>query len=169
KVESVGLTCHSHDDAPYWDESACYELTRDEVEVLERAANTLHQLCVKAAEAVIKNNWWSRLGILPVAVPAILRSWERDDFSLYGRFDLSYDGAAPPKLLEYNADTPTALVEASVAQWFWLQETRAGADQFNSIHERLIEAWKRWAGTTIHFSSIKEHAEDEMTVLYLRD
>ena len=123
--------------------------------------------------------------------PSILRSWERDDFSLYGRFDLSFDGASPPKLLEYNADTPTALVEASVVQWFWLEQLHPDADQFNSIHERLIAAWRRWAkvGTprrgvrfpepgrlgeaslppTIHFSSIKDNDEDEQTVLYLRD
>lgn len=169
KVEAVGLTYHSHDDGPYWDEAACYELTAAEVDALEAAANALHHLCIDAAEAVIKNDWWTRLGISAVAVPGILDSWERDDFSLYGRFDLSYDGITPPKLLEYNADTPTALVEASVAQWFWLQDLHADADQFNSIHERLIEAWRRWAGTTIHFSSIKEQPEDEMTVLYLRD
>jgi len=132
-----------------------------------------------------------------------LQSWERDDFSLYGRFDLAYDGRTPPKLLEYNADTPTALVEAAVAQWFWLQELHPQADQFNSIHERLIAAWQRLAGAPaldvtcsqtgapgtaparsneimsraeavlgapiIHFSCVKELAEDEMTVLYLRD
>jgi glutathionylspermidine synthase len=169
KVESVGLTYHSHERGPYWDESACYELSTREVDELEAAANTLHYLCIDAAEAVIQNQWWARLGIPEAAVPAILRSWERDDFSLYGRFDLSYDGLTPPKLLEYNADTPTALVEAAVAQWFWLQDTRPGKDQFNSIHERLIAAWRRWAGKTIHFSSIKSHPEDEMTVLYLRD
>lgn len=169
RVERIGLTYHSHDNGPYWDESACYELRRTEVDALEAAANTLHFLCIEAADAVIKNDWWARLGIPAVAVPSVLRSWERDDFSLYGRFDLSYDGISAPKLLEYNADTPTALVEASVAQWFWLEETRNGADQFNSIHERLIEAWRRWAGQTIHFSGIKDHAEDEMTVLYLRD
>jgi glutathionylspermidine synthase len=169
KVESIGLTYHSHETGPYWDESACYELTAGEVNVLEEAANKLHFLCIDAAEAVIKNNWWPRLGIPEAAVPSILQSWDRDDFSLYGRFDLSYNGITPPKLLEYNADTPTALVEAAVAQWFWLQDTRPGADQFNSIHERLIEAWRRWHGTTIHFSSVKENAEDEMTVLYLRD
>ncbi|MEO6245342.1 MAG: glutathionylspermidine synthase family protein, partial [Opitutaceae bacterium] len=97
------------------------------------------------------------------------RSWERDDFSLYGRFDLAFDGGGAPKLLEYNADTPTALVEAAVAQWFWLQETRPEADQFNSIHERLIAAWRRWSGATIHFSSVRDNPEDEQTVLYLRD
>jgi glutathionylspermidine synthase len=169
KVESVGLTYHSHEAGPYWDESACYELTAGEVDMLEAAANALHFLCIDAAEAVIKNGWWARLGIAPAAVPAILRSWERDDFSLYGRFDFSFDGTTPPKLLEYNADTPTALVEAAVAQWFWLQDTHPGADQFNSIHERLIAAWRRWRGKTIHFSGVREHDEDAMTLLYLRD
>jgi glutathionylspermidine synthase len=169
RVESIGLTYHSHENGPYWDESACYELNAREVDVLEAAANTLHFLCIDAAEAILKNNAWPRMGIPAAAVPSIQRSWERDDFSLYGRFDFSYDGLNPPKLLEYNADTPTALVEAAVAQWFWLQETHHGADQFNSIHERLIAAWRRLQGKTVHFASIKEHAEDEMTVLYLRD
>jgi glutathionylspermidine synthase len=211
KVESVGLTFHSHDDGPYWDESAAYELSRAEVDELEAAANRLHFLCIDAAEAVIKNHWWPRLGICEAAIPVIMQSWERDDFSLYGRFDLAYDGQSPPKLLEYNADTPTALVEAAVAQWFWLRELHPHADQFNSIHERLIAAWRRLAGTlvsdparcerpfgtplsdparfktptdragtepgasaarqppTIHFSCVKDLAEDEMTVLYLRD
>jgi glutathionylspermidine synthase len=171
RVDAVGLTYHSHEDGPYWDESACYELTAEEVACLEKAGNELHRLCVQAAEAVIENSWWNRLAIPEAAHPAILRSWERNDFSLYGRFDLAYAPAtsAPPKLLEYNADTPTALVEASVAQWFWLQERVPQADQFNSIHERLIDAWRRWAGSTIHFSSVQDHPEDEQTVLYLRD
>lgn len=171
KVEGVGLTFHSHEQGPYWDESACYELTAAEVDALETAARALHFLCIDAAEAVIVNNWWSRLGIPEIAKPAILRSWERDDFSLYGRFDFAYapDSESEPKLLEYNADTPTALIEASIAQWFWLQDTRPDADQFNSLHEHLIEAWRRFAGQTVHFSSIKEHDEDRQTVLYLRD
>ena len=169
KVEKIGLTYHSHEQGPYWDESACYELTAIEVDRLEAAANELHMRCIDAAEAVIENEWWTRLGIPAVAVPGILKSWERDDFSLYGRFDFAFDGISPPKMLEYNADTPTALVEASVAQWFWLEETHPGADQFNSIHERLIEAWHRCAGKTVHFGALKENPEDEMTVLYLRD
>jgi glutathionylspermidine synthase len=170
KVEGIGLTFHTHEDGAYWDETASYELTAGEVDALETAAHDLHYLCIEAAEAVIENNWWQRLGIPVWAVSAILQSWERDDFSLYGRFDLAYDGQSPPKLLEYNADTPTALIEAAVAQWFWLQDLHPAADQFNSIHERLIEAWRRWAGkATIHFSNIKEHDEDNQTVLYLRD
>jgi glutathionylspermidine synthase len=169
KVEGIGLTYHSHETGPYWDESACYEFTAAEIDELERAARTLHFLCIDAAEAVIRHDWWDRLAIPPAAVPSIRNAWERDDFSLYGRFDLAYDGTSPPKLLEYNADTPTALVEAAVAQWFWLQDARPEADQFNSIHERLIGAWRRWAGRGIHFSCIRDHAEDHQTVTYLRD
>ena len=169
KVEETGLTYHSHESGPYWDESACYELTAAEVGELERAAHALHHLCIEAAEWVITHRAWDRLAIPAAAVPAILRSWERDDFSLYGRFDFAYDGRTPPKMLEYNADTPTALVEAAVTQWFWLNDTHRGADQFNSIHECLIEAWRRWSGKAVHFSSVRDHAEDEQTILYLRD
>ena len=169
QVERVGLSYHSHAHGPYWDESACYELAADEVAALENAANALHHLCIEAADAVIQHGWWPRLGIPAAAVPAILASWERDDFSVYGRFDFAFDSSAPPKLLEYNADTPTALLEAAVVQWFWLQDTRPASDQFNSIHERLIAAWQRWGGKALHFSAIKDHPEDEQTVLYLRD
>jgi glutathionylspermidine synthase len=169
RVESTGLTYHSHEHGPYWDESACYEFTAAEIAALETAARTLHFLCLDAAEAVITRGWWDRLGIPPAAVPAIRRSWERDDFSLYGRFDLAFDGRSEPRLLEYNADTPTALVEAAVTQWFWLGDTHPDADQFNSLHERLIAAWRRWAGTEIHFTGVREQSEDEQTLLYLRD
>ncbi len=175
RVSSVGLTYHSHDEGPYWDESAAYELTAEEVDTLERAGNELHRLYLEAAGVVIERGWWERLSIPPQAIPAIEESWAKDDPSLYGRFDLAFSpsagsgGASTPKLLEYNADTPTALVEASVAQWFWRQDAEPSADQFNSIHERLIEAWRRWAGSTIYFSSVQDHPEDAQTVLYLRD
>ena len=106
QVEALGFTYHTHDTGPYWDESACYVLSPRQVDELEAAANTLHQLCIDAAQVVIDRGWWSRLGIPAHAVPVILDSWNRDDPSLYGRFDLAYDGVAPPKLLEYNADTP---------------------------------------------------------------
>ncbi len=178
KVAEIGLTYHSHPHGPYWDESVCYAFSPQEIRELESAAYELHYRCIDAAEAVMEHNWWDRLGIPEIARPTILRSWDRDDFSLYGRFDFAFDGSGPPKLLEYNADTPTALVEAAVAQWFWLQETHPRADQFNSLHERLVSAWRRWAAVQqtklgrvdpIHFGSIRDHAEDEQTVLYLRD
>lgn len=73
---------------------------------------------------------------------AIVWSWNEEPPAIYGRFDLAYDGIHPPKLLEYNADTPTALLEASVVQWYWLQDVFPKDDQFNSIHEHLVAKWK---------------------------
>jgi glutathionylspermidine synthase len=169
QVEALGFTYHTHDTGTYWDESAYYELSTREVDELEAAANTLHMLCIEAAQAVIDRRWWARLGIPERAVPAILASWERDDPSLYGRFDLAYDGVAPPKLLEYNADTPTALVEASVVQWHWLKERFPAGDQFNSIHERLIEAWRHVGYGKVHFAGVRDLPEDEQTLAYLAD
>ena len=178
KIESVGLTYHLHQQTggtkPYWNESACYEFTMAEILRLEKATKELHDLLIDVAEQVIERGWWERLGIPERVVPVIQESWDRDDFSLYGRFDLAMKPGGIPKLLEYNADTPTALVEASVAQWYWKEEVKTGRDQFNSIHERLIDAWKRFG--TLHdgiklveFTSVKESLEDEQTVSYLMD
>ena len=68
RVADVGLTYHSHEHGPYWDESACYEFTADEIATLETAARDLHFLCIDAAEAVIKRGWWNRLAIPAAAV-----------------------------------------------------------------------------------------------------
>jgi glutathionylspermidine synthase len=112
------------------------------------------------------------MGIPDVAVPLIESSWEAEPPSLYGRFDLAYDGVNPPKLLEYNADTPTALLEAAVIQWYWLQDKFPKRDQFNSIHERLVALWKElgkyFPGRRIDLCSMDD-AEDGMTVTYLQD
>jgi glutathionylspermidine synthase len=85
-----------------------------------------------------------------------------------------FDGSGPPKLLEFNADTPTALVEAAVVQWQWLEQLHANDDQFNSIHERLIEAWQRYrqeAGVQgpVHFCCMQGQDEDELTLGYMID
>ena len=171
KVEELGLTFHTPGD-PYWYESAHYVLTADEVDTLERATNRLHEMCIAAAGHVIEKDRFDDLGIPPVAKDLIVRSWEADTPSVYGRFDLAYDGERPPKLLEYNADTPTALYEAGVVQWKWLEELFPGKDQFNSIHERLIATWKYLKpylkGEPLYFASLDD-AEDIVTSSYLRD
>ena len=87
-----------------------------------------------------------------------------------------FDGRGPAKLLEYNADTPTSIFEAAVFQWTWLEQaierriTPWRADQFNSIHERLIEAWKKLGkGRPLHLTGTVENAEDAGTLAYLED
>ena len=171
KVEQAGLIWHSGEQV-YWNESAFYEFTAQEIEVLETATNELERMTLAAAQHIIDNRLYARLAIPPHVVPLIESSWEAEPPSLYGRFDLAYDGVNPPKLLEYNADTPTSLLEAAVIQWHWLQDRFPGRDQFNSIHERLIALWKELTpylpGGRIDFCSMDDR-EDGMTVTYLQD
>ncbi|HEX8212778.1 MAG TPA: glutathionylspermidine synthase family protein [Longimicrobium sp.] len=172
RVEEVGLRHHTAGGVPYWTEEAHYVFSMAEVRRVEDATRELHALCLDAAEAVIEGKRYAELAIPPLAVPLIEASWEADAPSLYGRFDLSYDGRGEPKMLEYNADTPTSLVEAAVAQWYWLEDRFPGADQFNRIHEALVETWAElrpylFSGR-VHFASLPD-AEDEATVEYLRD
>jgi glutathionylspermidine synthase len=172
RVESVGLLYHTINDELYWDESACYQFTRSQIDRLDIATAELHSLCLKAVEEVIRRNLFSRLRIPQMIVPRIIYSWEMDEPSVYGRFDLAWDGGGEPKLLEYNADTPTSLLEASVVQWFWLQDTHPEADQFNSIHEKLISFWQRWPylqRDPIHFACATGSMEDLGNLEYLRD
>src|SRR5208337_5537984 len=109
KVEQAGLTWHSGRQ-PYWNESAFYEFTAREVSLLEAATNELEKMTMAAAQHIIDHQLYGKMGIPESAVPLIESSWEAEPPALYGRFDLAYDGAGPPKLLEYNADTPTALL-----------------------------------------------------------
>ena len=171
KVQKAGLTWHSGQQ-PYWNESAFYEFTAKEVDTLEAATNELEKMTLAAAQYAIDHRLYGKMGISEAAIPLIESSWEAEPPSLYGRFDLAFDGSGPPKLLEYNADTPTSLLEAAVVQWYWLQDVSPHRDQFNSLHERLIALWKALAdylpGGRIDFCSMDD-AEDGMTVTYLQD
>ncbi|MES5816509.1 glutathionylspermidine synthase family protein [Streptomyces sp. RG80] len=164
---------------PYWDESAYYVFSLDEVEALEEVVEELHRMCLRAADHIVTAGRFADLGITdPRVADAVAEAWRRraELPSLYGRFDLRYDGTGPAKLLEYNADTPTSLVEAASPQWFWMEERFPGADQWNSLHERLIAAWQKQAallppGSPLYFaySSADELGEDLMTVAYLQE
>ena len=169
----LGFVFHTIRDAPYWDETACYALTAAEVDELEDATAELEQMALELVDRVVRagDAAYERLRIPRPAWPAIERSWLSAEKNLYGRFDLRYDGEGPPKLFEYNADTPTALFEAAVVQWDWLQALWPGRDQFNSLHEKLIDAWRNFGldGLRVYFSAVRDHAEDGGTVDYLRD
>ena len=172
KFAALGFTFHSADGG-YWNESACYRFTADEVDELEAAAQELQRLSLAAVKHIIAERRCAELQVPPAFASLVERSWLKSEPSLYGRFDLAYDGKQPPKLLEYNADTPTSVLEAAVAQWQWLEET-GHPDQFNSLHEKIIARWSVLADgwpplTPVHFSCVKDNEEDRITVEYLRD
>jgi glutathionylspermidine synthase len=175
--EAVGFTYHSMDGV-YWDEAHCYRFTTAQIDVLEAATLALHELAVAAIEHIVADDRFEQLAIPAAFADYVRASWQARDPALAGRFDLAYDGVNPPKLLEYNADTPTALLEASVVQWRWLQQAvlprMPNADQFNSLHEKLIANWRAIgmtssANTPVHFACVKDSEEDRGNIEYQRD
>ncbi|MGJ5024804.1 glutathionylspermidine synthase family protein [Bradyrhizobium oligotrophicum] len=174
-----GFDFYELDGERYWDERAYYAFTIAEIELgIEEPTAELEQMCLALVARVVGDEALLRRLKIPQAVwPLLAESWRRRDGSLYGRFDLSYQGGrTPAKLLEYNADTPTSIFEAAVFQWTWLEQAierrilPGRADQYNSIHERLIERWRALGKRRrVHLAGLTANAEDATTLAYLAD
>jgi len=172
RVEAQGLVFHTTDHAGvYWGEDACYELSPAEADTLLAATGELHQMCVAAVGRVVRDRRYAELGFDARTADLVERSWNHRDPALYGRLDLVFGPDGIPKLLEYNADTPTSLLEAAAIQWMWREDVAPDADQANTLHDRLIARWRELRprlGAKVHFACVPD-LEDDMTVGYLRD
>jgi glutathionylspermidine synthase len=189
RVEAVGLTFHTDrgssdvgagvETGSYWNDAAAHLFTPADADTLRAATLALHRLCIQAAHYVAERDDLLELFGTPVAWRRFVRgSLRRNDPPLYGRLDLAYDGAGPPQLLEYNADTPTSLIESAAAQWHWLADAHPEEDQFNLPHERLIARLRairtaarqpETAAPILHVSSVDNGGEDQQTALYVQD
>ncbi|MBI3501234.1 MAG: glutathionylspermidine synthase family protein [Bacteroidetes bacterium] len=175
QVEELGFSFHTLNGIPYWDESACYKFTAEQIIFLEASSKEIYSLCLKAVRKILDENLFEHFHIPEEYIYLVKKSWEENFPSIYGRFDLWWNGnlREPPKLLEFNADTPTSLFEASIVQWQWQKELHPQKDQFNSIHEKLIAQWKRlkkkFHAQPLYFSCLDEFPEDYVTASYLQD
>ncbi|MDB5415628.1 MAG: glutathionylspermidine synthase family protein [Rubritepida sp.] len=185
KLEQIGLTYHSGGAEPepgadgglWWHEGAHWRLTSAEVDLLDDVTVELHARCLDAVDHLVNREpdlLREAFGLPDWFADYVRRSWQRGDPSLMGRFDLAFDDTAGVvKMLEYNADTPTLAIETAVAQWFWLQDRHPQADQFNSLHEKLLERFKELAplvdGRPIHFAAFEDSAEEWAHATYYRD
>ena len=185
KLEEVGVIYHSNGAEPssgsdgglWWWEGSHWKLTTEEVDSLDDATVELHARCLDAVDyAVNKDPVLLReaFGMPDWFAEYVERSWKRRDPYLMGRMDLAFDDRAGDiKLIEYNADTPTLAIETAVAQWFWLLDTHPSADQFNSLHEKLLERFKGIApllgGAPLHFTAFKDSQEEWAHSIYFRD
>lgn len=178
QAEELGFEFHSPGGETYWDETAFYAFTLEEIERgIEAPTAELEALARHLVDRVVRDErLLERLGIPSQHWDMIRSSWQRGAPSLYGRMDLAYDGGGPAKLLEYNADTPTSLYEASVFQWLWLEArikdgTLPGeADQYNSIHEKLVARFTELSdGGLLHVACAADAPEDQGTVEYVAE
>lgn len=175
-VESQGLLWHSEDGQSYWDESGYYSFPLGEIERIEDAAEELYRLFLAAGEKIAGDpDLLNLFGIPAYCHRAIRDAWRNEPPALnYGRFDLGYHGKGEPKLFEFNCDTPTSMLEAAVIQWEWKEDRFPELDQFNSLHEKLIDRWAaiggRLSGKRVWFTHTADIAhEDTITTTYMRD
>ena len=180
-ADNYGFHFHTMYGEPYWDESAYYQFTLEQIESgLEDPTAEIHQMCLAAVEKVVRDEYWLKRFQLPPALwDQVLASWQRGEQSLYSRLDFAYDGTSPAKLYENNADTPTSLYETGFWQWVWLeQKVDRGqlprtSDQFNLLQELLINRFSQLAkqhpGQKLYFACCKDTEEDRGTVQYLED
>jgi glutathionylspermidine synthase len=183
RVEKLGFTFHTDKDGKkYWNEGVYYSLTTDELQLLEDAVNSLHDLCLRAIPVILQSEELLRKMDIPDEFfPMIQKSWkEEHDTLIYGRFDLVFDRKGTVKMLEYNADTPTTLLEAACIQVDWRNSCNLlddpndphGEEEESFIMEtRLVDRWisllPRIAGRTVYFSCVKNHEEDLATTRYM--
>lgn len=177
-ADELGFKFHTPQGEAYWREDAYYSFTLREIEDdLEDPAEELEQMCFAVVDRACRDEeLLERLKIPPQFWDYIQQSWRAQARNLYGRMDFSYRGDGPAKLLEYNADTPTSLYEAAVFQWRWLEDLQAAgrlpedADQFNSLHETLIEAFGAFGiQGPLHLTCEAGSEEDYGTIEYLGD
>ena len=181
KAEAYGFRFHTMYGEPYWDESAYYQFSLQEVEQgIEDPTAELHQMCLAMVDKVVKDDELLRKFQIPqLHWQHIADSWHSKEDSLYSRLDLVYNGKGPAKLLENNADTPTSLYETGFWQWLWLEDmlqsgvVPSHSDQFNSLQEKLINRFvqlkKKYSNFDLHLSCYKDTIEDRGTIQYLQD
>jgi len=184
-LESIGFYWHTDEDKSPYVADELVVVSQDEADKYYEATNELYDMFVEAGEHVMENDLLHEIGIPFNLVDMVKQSWENDiHWHLYGRFDLAggVDGK-PIKLIEFNADTPTALFETAIVQWALLKAN--GMDnrsQFNNTYEAIKENFKRlvvmsgdteeftenYDGWKILFSSVKGSIEDENTTKLLQ-
>ncbi|MCW0422727.1 glutathionylspermidine synthase family protein [Xanthomonas sacchari] len=180
QAAEYGFRFHTIDGQRYWDERAYYAFSLRQIERdLEDPSAELHGMAMGLLDEIVASEaLMQRLAIPPAFRDWIADSWRRREPHLYGRLDLAYDGRGPAKLYELNYDTPTSLFESAFFQWQWLEDQRAqgrlpdDADQFNSIHEALLERFAALAGglpPPLYFAAVRDSEEDQGTIAYLRD
>jgi glutathionylspermidine synthase len=173
-----GFEFHPRDRIPGWDESAYYRFTAGQIETdVGGPAEEIEGMCFEVvARAIDDEAQLRRLGIAEPFWDYVADSWRNREKNLYGRMDLSYGGTGAAKLLEYNADTPTALYESSVFQWEWLEQAAASglipkaSDQFNDLHESIVGAFSQMGiEGVVHFACVRDIEDDTGTLDYVEE
>jgi glutathionylspermidine synthase len=171
--EKIGFPYHSIDGL-YWNEASAYVFSGREIDRLKDATKECHEMMMATLEDLMQSGDVERFSWTPQQMSCIEESWRMrkgSATSIYGRFDFSWiDGV--PKMMEYNADTPTCLIETGPAQAHWFAEKKeSGWGQFNELSARLTAQWRRIKGDSSefwHFVCADKSQEDLENLKYMQ-
>lgn len=150
----------------YWQEGVVYAFTETEVDVIQKATQDCHDMSMEMVDKIITSGDYPEYFKLSNLDKLLIeKSWNEDQYSLYGRFDFALGKDNVPKMLEYNGDTPVSILECSVVQWDYVSTLKTLPNgtqypeelkiQYNLIDETLIKMWQDLytSSDLVHFAS----------------
>lgn len=156
--------------------ASLHTITPEQRQELAEATTRLGQIFHKVVQIVQQapDELLLELGIPLVARGAVRMSVQENAPTLIGRFDFAATEQGL-KMLEFNSDTPTSIVEAfhvngAVCSYFGSSNPNAGMEE-HLYHgfQNLLQRYKELGYTTeeIYFSALDWHEEDAGTTRYL--
>jgi len=145
RLRELTLDGPNPDGDPWWVTDAAYVVGADAVDALYAAAAGVQKRCYQAVEELVASGDYAYFGIRnPAMQQAIAASWRAKDAPLYGRMDFSFAPDGTPMLMDYEADSPFGLAEASFVQWEWFESWQSASgrksdSQENLLYEKLSE------------------------------
>ncbi|BFO14691.1 hypothetical protein SHKM778_10790 [Streptomyces sp. KM77-8] len=163
---------------PYWDESAYYVFTLDEIEALEEVVEELHRMCLAAADHIVTADRFADLGITdPRIARLVAEAWQR-------RAELPPSTAASTSATTAPAPRSSWSTTPTPRPPWWRPRPPVVLDGGTLPRRRPVELPPRTprrrleeagrpspAGQPLYFahSSADELGEDLMTVAYLKE
>ncbi|MCZ8512486.1 glutathionylspermidine synthase family protein [Paenibacillus filicis] len=153
-----------------------HRLEESELEGMHAAAEALGRIYAKTVAVVQQGEaaLWAELGLPEAAFGALRLRFDESVPTLIGRFDF----ARTPegwKMLEFNSDTPTGIVEAFhvngriCAAWGERDPNEGCSRQLTEAFGRMLQTYREAGMATerIVFSALDWHEEDAGTTRYL--
>lgn len=124
----------------------------------QAATSSVYMMFETVLNDLIKDGKLSEFDLPEKMIELIEYSWQNNHMHLLGRFDFAGGiDDNPPKLLEYNADTPTMVPESGQVQDAFKEfYTTTKADQYNRLDELMELAFNKLGNinSTSHHSML---------------
>lgn len=161
------------EDTHYWNEFASFTMKPDEREFVSAQVEEMERMCMAAVDHIVNSDLVNNLQLGDLGLKIALDSWERREPAFYGRMDFVYDSQKGSlKFLEYNADTPTSILEAGIIQKRWFVENGFEADgysEFNNLMDSMVERWSqlkhRLVYPILHLACVQEPSGEDIANL----